>query len=732
MRVGTVSKSVVSGSLCLLKDAGRSVLAVVLNVGRGRRGAARLDVLVDRVGPARVEARRVLAVLDERLDTTESRGDLFDALARVRRRVERDARRVDLEALWMLVRAERPRRLHWKVLAEQFESAKFESVGRNSGNVPPSELRVRFTFLWALFSDGVRFLSHKNGIFEVRTQEDVEADRKRLAEQEARLDARSWLVARGRAAMRSRSGRAGKDVAEPDLWPAPAASTQGSCAVQYWQDLLFDVGLDRPREDLHEAFGLFEDLGLARDPAWYSAFRVLTALGLWTEDEELCLRRHGLCRSFSGDVVCAAQDMVAAAGSVAGGAQRGTAVEVRPSSELDQVAIWTIDDEDTTEIDDGLGVVVTDGGWRVWIVIADPTQFVPRGGPVEREAARRGRTLYLPSGKVLMLPAVLSEQAASLIVGEPRRVLAIWVDFDPGGQVVDRGLRRAWTTVARRLTYEQVDEGLAGAVGSCLGNGATAGGHASGPIGSWMEAVRILADLSRGMMQGRDAAPGTGDRRGRTLRVRRHGSCVALHSFDVASPARRLVAAFMITANEVAGAFCLEHDLPALYLQRRRALLRKSGGTRHPKVRFTIDSSPWRDGKDGLLPAYVQVSSPLRRYADLVMLNQIVSFWDEGRIQWSESAFRSIAGPLDARVARATRCERESKQYWLLKWLESKVGQVVSARVDREEQGRIVLRLEEVGLSLSVEGRRVRQGSLVQVRIDRVVPRLGEIDGRIV
>ena len=709
MKVKTVHRPFVPGSMLLFKDRGDCVLAVVLRIVAGRTGDVLFEVLVDRDETVRIERRRVLAVLGERLESTGSRADWIEALAQVRRKMEREAQVLDLEALWAQVRADRPRHLHWKALAEQAGWRDVEQSAAQTSGASVVRHRRAVVFLWALFHDRIRFRSEKNGAFEVRCRDQVEADRREMAREQQVQASRRLFVTQARAAL----GNTKPDTHRPG-------------DSEYWVALLSDVALERRRSDLHEACTLFDELGLARDPAWYSAFRILTALGVWTVDEELCLRRHGLHRRFAAEVLHAAQVEVDTAVPVLADIGHGSRAMDSEVGDLDGAAILTIDDEDTSEIDDGLGVVATDQGWHVWVVITDPSCFVPHDGPVDREAANRGRTMYLPSGKVLMLPSIVSQEVASLIVGQPRRVLAFWMDFDRDGRVVRQGLHKAQVTVARRLTYDDVDEVLAGGqndqqVDEVLTEAATVASE-----GSWQESVRLLSHLAKSLRRPRAVD-------GQPVRVCRDGAGVALCPFPVDSEARGLVAAFMIAANEAAAAFCVEHDLPALYLQRgRRESVQDVHGRRRSGHRFTTDARQWRDGGGGKPGPYVQVSSPLRRYGDLVMVRQIERFLDQGQTMWSEERLGSQVALLEEKFARAGRCERSSTRYWLYRWLEHRIGQEVDARVERVGGGQIHLRLERTGLDVIIEGSGVRPGKHVHFRLDKVVPRLEEIVGRIV
>ncbi|MHC5831331.1 MAG: ribonuclease catalytic domain-containing protein, partial [Nostoc sp.] len=77
--------------------------------------------------------------------------------------------------------------------------------------------------------------------------------------------------------------------------------------------------------------------------------------------------------------------------------------------DLTHLKVYTIDDETTTEIDDGLSwEVLPDGRERLWVHIADPTRWLVPEDELDLEARKRGSTVYLPTGMIPMFPEVLA------------------------------------------------------------------------------------------------------------------------------------------------------------------------------------------------------------------------------------------------------------------------------------------------------------------------------------
>jgi exoribonuclease R len=121
----------------------------------------------------------------------------------------------------------------------------------------------------------------------------------------------------------------------------------------------------------------------------------------------------------------------------------------------------TIDPPGAKDLDQAMALSRRGAGFRVQYAIADVGAFVTPGGPVDREARRRGQTLYLPDGNVPLHPPVLSEGAASLLPGETRPAVLWTIDLDSRGEPVATRVRRALVRSTEQFDYETVQLALA-------------------------------------------------------------------------------------------------------------------------------------------------------------------------------------------------------------------------------------------------------------------------------
>lgn len=121
--------------------------------------------------------------------------------------------------------------------------------------------------------------------------------------------------------------------------------------------------------------------------------------------------------------------------------------------------IITIDGPDAKDLDDGISIEVLDNGnYRLGVHIADVSHFVAEGGYLDREALKRGTSVYLINRVVPMLPKALSNGVCSLNEGEDRLTLSCFMDIDEQGNVVDHFLTESVIRSKARMVYDDVSD----------------------------------------------------------------------------------------------------------------------------------------------------------------------------------------------------------------------------------------------------------------------------------
>lgn len=124
--------------------------------------------------------------------------------------------------------------------------------------------------------------------------------------------------------------------------------------------------------------------------------------------------------------------------------------------DLSAMPFITVDSATTQDFDDAIYAEPTSKGWLVYVAIADVTHYVQQGSALDTEARRRGTSVYLPGRTVPMLPKVLSANLCALKQGTPRYAVVLKATVTPSGEVLESSLSKALIRVVANRTYDDV------------------------------------------------------------------------------------------------------------------------------------------------------------------------------------------------------------------------------------------------------------------------------------
>jgi exoribonuclease-2 len=448
---------------------------------------------------------------------------------------------------------------------------------------------------------------------------------------------------------------------------------------------------------------------LGRSQTPQIALQLLVELGWWTEHENLFLRRSQIPVQFSSKVQAVAQQVF-----------ENPPVDPDPQRlDLTHLKVYTIDDESTEEIDDGLSVeFLADGGQKLWIHIADPTRLLQPGDELDLEARKRSTTIYLPTGMIPMFPPILATGPMSLVQGKLCCALSFAVTLTETGAVADYEITTSTIKPTYRLTYDDVDEML--------------------QLGIQGEAeIEVIAQKAKLRSQWRQAQ-GSINISMPEASIKVSGDEVTIDVLDD-SPARQLVAEMMILAGEVAAKYGRERSLPLPYRSQPQPelppddelLLLPAGPVRSCAIRRCMPRSemgttPGRHAGLGL-DTYSQVTSPIRRYTDLLAHFQLKASLRGDNLPFTGEQLHEIMMVLGTNTYEASMVERQTNRYWTLEYLKrqgDRVWEALILRWLREDENLLLISVEELGIELAMRFNRwVSLGDRVQVQVSHVDPR---------
>ena len=384
--------------------------------------------------------------------------------------------------------------------------------------------------------------------------------------------------------------------------------------------------------------------------------------------------------------------------------------------DLTALPVVAIDPADARDHDDAVWATPDDdpaneGGWKAIVAIADVSFYVRPGSAIDREARARGNSVYFPDRVVPMLPEILSADVCSLKAGEDRAALACHLQVTKAGALKSWRFTRAVVRLAANIAYEEAQAAIDGGSGFGWDDALTE--RALVPLWECWRALAAARDKREPLDLDLPERRVVLDEKGRIMSV------AARERLD----AHRLIEDYMIAAN-VAAAKALEakkapvmyrvHEAPAReklvalkdYLETfevpfalgqvvkpatfNRILERVGDVPFRPEIMEQILRSqtqayyaPANHGHFGLsLGSYAHFTSPIRRYADLLVHRALVSAYGLGPGGLNGDEDFELAGTTISKLERrAMEAERETIDRYVAAFLSERVGELVEVRI---------------------------------------------------
>jgi exoribonuclease-2 len=514
--------------------------------------------------------------------------------------------------------------------------------------------------VWELLREGLYF-SGDAGDIRARPAAEVEPEEKKRKEKQRETEERAVFLER---LMKAAEGG--------------PAQTAGLAEID--RRFLQDVeALARGQSDKSRTL---RELGRPETPA--EAHRLLLAAGVWTVWENPHPGRFGLS--------------LASAKIVPGPGPEEERLD------LTGLASWAIDNSWSDDPDDAVSLEGPDSGGRyiLWVHVADPASAVLPDSPADIEARGRGVTLYLPEGSSRMLaPELLPRFALGAGPGGVSPALSFKMVLNGDVSIAETGIFRSRVKVMR-LSYEEADgyicrdkaaSGDAGVLSALFT-------LAERNIERRLDTGAVLIDLPEAHIR---VHPGEGSLAGRvsvepvvpcksSAMVR---ECMVLAGEGAARWALRNKAPIPFIGQEAGDLPARQDRLPGIAgaWQLRRCMRPRSLSAR-PAVHWGLG-----------LDEYTQVTSPLRRYTDLLCHQQIRAFL-RGEALLGEEAILLRVSAAEAAAAAASKAERASRAYWTAVYLSDKTDSVWEGIVLDRRGNRGTVIIPALGLETQVSLKR--------------------------
>lgn len=392
---------------------------------------------------------------------------------------------------------------------------------------------------------------------------------------------------------------------------------------------------------------------------------------------------------------------------------------------------FTIDPIDAKDHDDAVSLEkLPNKNWLLGVHIADVSHYIREGTAIDKEAIKRGNSVYLPGRVIPMLPHALSSNLCSLLPRKDRLAYSCMMELTPEGIVKSYEIGRAVIHSAAKLTYEEVQEVFDG-------------GASRKRLSKFVEPLENMLQLSKILLQNRMKKGSLDfdlpedeiilDDQGRVIDLKR----------SVRLDSHRLVEEFMLLANQTVARFSSGFNIPVLYrvhgtpdeekIEAFFSILAELGHkfshkgpitplrlahvlqvvAGKPEVELineillrSLKKAVYQDeniGHFGLaFDRYLHFTSPIRRYPDL-LVHRVVNEYQTGRLSHARfEHYRTQARRLGAHCSATERTadelEREAVKVKQLEFMQDKVGEHYSGVVSGVTNFGIFVRLGDMGV----------------------------------
>ncbi|KAI5391757.1 ribonucleotide-diphosphate reductase subunit rnr1, variant 2 [Lathyrus oleraceus] len=335
--------------------------------------------------------------------------------------------------------------------------------------------------------------------------------------------------------------------------------------------------------------------------------------------------------------------------------------------DLTNLKVYAIDVDEADELDDALSATkLQDGRIKIWIHVADATRYVQPGSIVDREAMRRGTSVFLPTATYSMFPENLAMGGMSLRQGELCNAVTVSVVLHDDGSIAECSVFNSVIKPTYMLTYESASELL----------------HLN--LEEEVE-LRILSEAANLRLKWRRQQGAvettTIETRIKVSKPEDPEPSINLYVENQADPAMRLVSEMMILCGEAIAIFGSRNSIPLPYRGQPQSHLNISEFSHLPegpvrsfaliKIMRAAEFDFRKPARHGILgvPGYVQFTSPIRRYLDLLSHYQLKAFLRGETPPFTSDELEGIAADVNEKVRAARKLCNSSLRYWILEYL---------------------------------------------------------------
>lgn len=393
----------------------------------------------------------------------------------------------------------------------------------------------------------------------------------------------------------------------------------------------------------------------------------------------------------------------------------------------------SIDGETTTDIDDAFYMEKTDSGWKLVIALACPALNWPFGEELDHKIAHRATSLYLPEAILHMLPQSLGENAFSLLANKTRPALCYEVCLDSTGNPGPARLFLAKVRLAANLRYPEVQAFLE-----------SEKIEEDNPAKSFSDQLLEADKWARSRENWRINQGAVIMHRPDQIITLDEANGEIIVNMEVEpnkTDASRIVTEMMVLASSGMADWAFENNLPMIHRTQNITIAKDYAGIWSEPADLAmvirslmpsiLEIAPKRHAALAA-ERYIPVTSPLRRYSDLVNEGQIIHFLQTGKPRWDGTALEFLLNSFNPSLELVGQVQKYRPRYWkLLYFRQQGDKRWWDGVITEENENFVMVNLPDQGIfakgKREMFDERACPGTKVQIRLGKVNPLYNEI-----
>ncbi len=626
-----------------------------------------ISVITEEGKQLKLESDQIVYCSGINSEKTGNSSEIKLELRALRRELDENREEIDLKTMWDCIYD--PGADSGYKLAEILELY----IEKNSSNME------RLLFVWAIERDEVYFKKQDGLIYLNSPEESEEIVRKKeeaKRKAEEKEQALAWIKGTYEGAVQ--------------------ASKEDLDKYSNYIELIKGYAVQQDKyEKLKEIKPLLNKVGI-RDEV--DALEYLIGIGRWDKNEDPVFKRFGIKDTYPQKIITETETFI------------NKEVTYDKLLDITKLELISIDDENTTDIDDALSVELLDDETRVGVHIANVAAFVDEKTYLDSEALKRGETIYLAEGNISMFPPKLVSELLTLSAKNTRKALTLFVTFDAGNNILHYEFVQTKINVNRNISYKQANET-----------------YLKTPQGN-----RLL-DITNALRQKR-IKNGAIILQLPTMKIELEDDTVkSLSAYSMTTDSHNVIAESMILLNNLAAKYFAESKIPAVFRSQIDSTSEEIKNLDRESEIFPVEvlkflrpttiSTFAEQHKFLGIDAYVQISSPIRRYLDLVLQRQLVSCLNGTGPIYSNSSLEKIYARTEMAVKEKRLIEKSRERYWVLKYLlDNKITEItgfISSVRDRKVNVYLPEYLIDLPLTPQAESQ-LEVGSSAKIVINKI------------